>query len=163
MFGVEANVRRYSTSYVDKAYLSDKSTFKISSWKNSKTTGSICFVKDKGNAIYWLYIEIFTFIGTILSTVYELIRINFTSGVMIQEPKNPDYILCKDYRDHSKELDENGLPVKLSKSRNFVFDLKLTQTFVKNADENEYFKWTHRSSSKPEKDHWSYVRYEKMR
>jgi hypothetical protein len=57
---------------------------------------------------------------------YNLFAAYFTE-ILIQEAKNPDYIMCKDYRDHdSKQCDKDGLPIRLRYPEIYFFDLKMT-------------------------------------
>lgn len=74
----------------------------------------------------------------------------FFENVVLKEPKQPDYILCKDYRNHSaKTYDEHGLPERLDHPDYYFFDLKMTQVF---ATTEKRFKWTYGQEYSPEEE-----------
>jgi hypothetical protein len=74
----------------------------------------------------------------------------FFENVVLKEPKQPDYILCKDYRKHAgKEYDEDGLPMRLDHPDLYFFDLKMTQIL---STTEKRFKWTYGQEYSPEEE-----------
>lgn len=107
IFNVEATIRQLRTAYYIGPNLFDPKPghFKFAQWKSyKKDGGSTCFYKDKHNALFWLWIEIYAFGGQILSILFDLV-LSYFSPTLIQEPKHPDYIFVKDYR----KYDKNGI------------------------------------------------------
>jgi hypothetical protein len=95
LFFVEQAIRKYRTVYT---YSKDPAQFHFAEWKDAKKTGgSTCFFDKEGTAMLWLWIELYAFMGQILSILFDLIEAYF-SNTVIQEPKNSDYIFVKDYR-----------------------------------------------------------------
>lgn len=144
LFRVEANIRKYSTAYVpDRSNHPDPTKFKIADWKHfEESGGSICFFKENGNAYHWLFIEILTFVGQFFGNFCRLV-VEFFTDTLYTEAKNPDYIVCHDYRDHSGELDELGLPKRLENKKIYVFDTKMTQIWSEKGYKQDKFRWTY--------------------
>lgn len=126
IFRVEVTLRKYRTAYVSG---SENHHFQFGKWKDSsKSGGSTCFFKDKQNGIFWLWLEIYAFGGQVLSILFDLF-ISFFNNTLVKEPKNPDYILIKDYRQFNFDgslQSENKLPVRAQEPKYYVFDSNLS-------------------------------------
>jgi hypothetical protein len=100
LFRAEQAIRKYRTVYAGETS-SQLNNFVFASWKDAKKTSgpaSTCFFNENGTGIFWLWIELYAFLGQILSILLDLINSYFSNPV-IQEPKNSDYIFVKDYRE----------------------------------------------------------------
>lgn len=63
LYRAEEAIRKYRTVYAGNT-LDDVTSFKFASWKDStKSGGSTCFFNNNGNALYWLWIELYAFLG----------------------------------------------------------------------------------------------------
>jgi hypothetical protein len=119
--------------YVDPSGNGSKpAKFEFANWKSyKKNGGSTCFYKDKHNSLFWLWIEIYAFGGQILSILFDLV-LSYFSPTLVQEPKNPDYIFVKDYRQYNQNgimMTGNQLPSKADHANFYVFDANMTQVF----------------------------------